>query len=261
MGYTAEGRHLPTSYGAALALFTTARDPSYGKPISTNYRIQRSVMYSGDPTPLGIRYHWTEVGTFFPDGSVGIYLGGYTTTSTMAVVNRVLKAYSVSVGRAPDRGVPYSVELFVSANPDWKFPASFGLESRTQYQWVPSEGVLYESNYGAARRPVRPVVKVRQPTKPPKKRDVRVTPRPGDAFTDLRTGQRYIWAKDRYGPKLVALPYVAEWSEKASACVYVDPTLPLFSLTYDGSPIAVLQLSAVAEYMQPLSRLAEQSPP
>ena len=72
-------------YKEVAALFARAKDPSKGKPVITNARI-----FMGDEGTYSLRYHNTDIITWYLDGRILLYDGGWNTISTYRNMNRFL---------------------------------------------------------------------------------------------------------------------------------------------------------------------------
>ncbi len=72
-------------YKDVAALFARARYPSKGKPVINNVRI-----FMGDDGMYMLRYHDTDIITWYIDGTILLCDGGWNTMSTYRNMNRFL---------------------------------------------------------------------------------------------------------------------------------------------------------------------------
>ena len=72
-------------YKDVAALFARAKFPSKGKPVITNARI-----FMGDDGMYYLRYHDTDIITWYIDGKILLCDGGWNTMSTYRNMNRFL---------------------------------------------------------------------------------------------------------------------------------------------------------------------------
>ena len=72
-------------YKEVAALFARAKFPSKGKPVISNARI-----FMGDEGTYSLRYHNTDIITWYLDGRILLYDGGWNTMSTYRNMNRFL---------------------------------------------------------------------------------------------------------------------------------------------------------------------------
>ena len=72
-------------YKDVAALFARAKHPSKGKPLHANARI-----FMGDDGMYYLRYHNTDIITWYIDGTILLCDGGWNTMSTYRNMNRFL---------------------------------------------------------------------------------------------------------------------------------------------------------------------------
>ena len=72
-------------YKDVAALFARARDPSKGKPVTSNTRL-----FMLDDGKYALRYHKTDIITWYLDGRILLCNGGWATLSTHRNMNRFI---------------------------------------------------------------------------------------------------------------------------------------------------------------------------
>ncbi|MDQ1584560.1 MAG: hypothetical protein QOF36_2614 [Microbacteriaceae bacterium] len=103
-------------YEEAARLHAKAKRPDAGKPIARNTRIMRLDGHDPSDTAYAIRFHATNVVTFYPDGMLTFYTGGWETIST---ADRMSMASGVRAFARVARGSGESA-IFVKLGDDWR---------------------------------------------------------------------------------------------------------------------------------------------
>tara|TARA_R100001510_G_scaffold246_1_gene166 strand:+ start:2220 stop:2693 length:474 start_codon:yes stop_codon:yes gene_type:complete len=105
-------------YKDVAALFARARDPSKGKPVTSNTRL-----FMLDDGKYALRYHKTDIITWYLDGRILLCNGGWATLSTHRNMNRF---------------IPFSIHVYAK---DYRTEIDLARKGSTSHEWTQTKHI------------------------------------------------------------------------------------------------------------------------
>jgi len=124
-------------YKDVAALFARARHPSKGKPLFANARI-----FMGDDGMYYLRYHDTDIITWYIDGRILLCDGGWNTMSTYRNMNRFLPN-CINVYRRD-----WNMELSLKRSTGWESMKHITKKVRANKPFNYMQVSTYQRHYG-----------------------------------------------------------------------------------------------------------------
>lgn len=124
-------------YKDVAALFAKAKYPSKGKPLHANTRI-----FMGDDGMYMLRYHDTDIITWYIDGTILLCDGGWNTMSTYRNMNRFLPS-CINVYRRN-----WNMELSLNRSTGWEPMKHITKKVRENKPWNYEHVSTNKQHYG-----------------------------------------------------------------------------------------------------------------